>query len=237
VVKWYGDLAPALFGSILNYRRLMQEIASLFRGIKPFRAQMKVYLVEGESDKALLNELARGPMLNFRDLRNTDIIYGGDNTRKPRLDLLLKNKCERAEESFLILDGDGKKGKKLNSLNRLWKQKLIKKKHIFIFRDNIELSFPQKMLFEATVMYKKFYKIAQEIKESDIEDLMSKKGDFIKKLSEKLNTNVVKITFDKILGCFLASIVTRDFNKIMNRESPYHQYEIFKLLEFIQKGA
>lgn len=234
IVKWSGEWAPNLYGGLLRERRKLDEIASLLKNIKSFNTEIPVYLVEGSGDKELFQTFVKySQMANFDQLENIDMIFGRDNVKKGRIDLLIKNKIRRGERTIVILDGDGSKTKTFYSLRKLWKQKLIMRKDIFVFKHNIELSFPPDVLVQAIEEYIKNFKLKAMVSKRKLLKIICEKGNFIKKCEIALNININKVIFDKYLGFLLANIVEDNFRQIIEKRPPFDNYEIFRLLRFV----
>lgn len=236
VVEFYDDFSPALFGGLLRDRRKMGNIAFLLKDIKDFRTEIPVCLVEGRGDAELFRVFRRAVRVsNYDNLKNIDLIYGKDNTKKGRIDLMIKNKIQRGERTIIILDGDGSKKRTRQSLGKLFKQKLIKKKDVFIFKYNIELAFPPEILFSAIKKYICYFKLRKNISLKKVSKIIAQKGDFIKNCSRALETNIDKVVFDRMLGYILAYEGYKNFREIMEKKPPYNKYEIYRFLEFIAK--
>lgn len=236
VMKFYDDFSPALFGGLLRDRRRMGDIAFLLKDIKDFRTEIPVCLVEGYGDAELLRVFRRTVRIsNYDNLKNIDLIYGKDNTKKGRIDLMIKNKIQRGERTIIILDGDGSKKRTLQSLGKLFKQKLIKRKDVFIFKYNIELTFPPEILFSGIKEYVSHFKLRKNISLKQILKIIAQKGDFVNNCSQVLETNIDKVVFDRMLGYFLAYEGYENFREIMEKKPPYNKYDIYRFLEFIAK--
>ena len=238
MVEWFGDWSPALFGGVLRERRAMGDLAALLKGMKDFRTEVNVCLVEGKGDAELFRVFRRiVKVSNYDNLRNIDLLYGKENRRKKRLDLLIRNYLKRGERAIIILDGDGTKLKTLNSkpIKALWKQGLVKKKDIFVFKNNIELSFPPEMLIKAIELYTKHFNPKETISRNQVLKAINKKGDLIEKIKEESKLNIDKVVFDRMLGQLLAQVAYENFSGIMERKPEFRKYEIFRFLEFIVK--
>jgi len=238
LVEWYGDWSPALFGGLLRERRIMSDVATLLKNMKDFHTEINVCLVEGAGDAELFRSFRRYVRIsNYDNLKNIDMLYGKDNRTKGRLDLLIRNYLTRGEKAIIILDGDGNKLKTLSSkpIKTLWENGLIKKKDIFVFKYNIELSFPSEMLIKAVEVYVDLFKPKETITREQILKAIKKRGDLIERIKEETQLNIKKVTFDSILGQLLASVAYDNFSNIMERKPEFRKHEIFRFLEFIVK--
>ena len=238
MVEWFGEWSPALFGGVLRERRTMSELATILKTMKDYHAEINVCLVEGPGDAELFRIFRRYVRVsNYDNLKNIDLLYGKDNRTKGRLDLLIKNYLSRGEKVTIILDGDGSKVKTLNSkpIKKLWENRLIRKKDIFVFKHNIELSFPSEMLIKAVEVYVEHFKPKENITRDQILKAIKKHGDLIERIKEESQLNINKVTFDRILGQLLASVAYENFSNIMERKPDFRRHEIFRFLEFIVK--
>jgi|GEM_PF-3741411 len=234
IVKWAGDYAPNMYGGLLRERRNMAEIASLLKKIKGFNTEIPVCLVEGHGDKRLLQTFVRySRAANFDILKYVDIISGKTAIRKGRIDTLIKNKIRQGERTIVILDGDESKAKTMNSLKKLWEQKLVKQKDIYVFKHNIELAFPSDMLFQAVREYVNQFNLQVQIKQDQIIKIMADKGNFVEKCEKVFNINIKKVFFDGYLGFLLAREVEWKFSEIMQKNPPYNKHEIYQFLRVV----
>jgi len=148
LLEWMGDEASATV--IAGYTRLrahLDEAAGLMTSIPAFRTRRGVLLVEGESEKAFLNEMRKSHRRRFLYL---DVLaYRGVSKRSSaKLELFIRQQISTGYEVFLQGDCDGKEAKWLDDLDA---KGLVKKEHVFPFQWDLETSVPPALLFDILV--------------------------------------------------------------------------------------
>ncbi len=137
-VRYWDEMAPILFGRLTRLRGNLNDLATNWKEIPELRATQHVLLVEGESERAFLDELRKSHSSWFLDL-NIDV-YGGKGNRRPgRIQMLLKRYICQGYTVYVVGDADGAN---TDIFERLVDSGLVKRESTFIFTHDFETSLP-----------------------------------------------------------------------------------------------
>lgn len=136
--KW----APMLFGRLTGFRDYLNHLAENWKTIPELWATQHVLLVEGESERAFLDELRKSHFSWFLRL-NVDV-YGGKGNRRPRkIQMLLNRYTRQGYTIYAVGDADGANS---DIFKKLVDSGLVKSENTFVFAHDFETSLPPRLL-------------------------------------------------------------------------------------------
>lgn len=145
ILDWWNTYAPATFGHLASLRSHLDAVAYHLGHFEAFGAKDSVLLVEGWSEKALVERLKHSRLLWF--LRLDVRPYGGRGNRRPgRIELLLEEHRAKGYTVYLQGDADGKGG---DLFSQLVNRQLVDRDHTFVFEHDFESAIPPGLLYDA----------------------------------------------------------------------------------------
>lgn len=146
ILDWWDEFAPAAFGQLTALRAHLDEVARHFGQLSPVRAQNAVLLVEGWSEKAMIERLKQSGLACFTSIavRTYD---GKQNSRPGKLQMLLNDYQERGYNVFIQGDADGRDASGV--FDDLCRKQGIPRNRTFVFEHDLETSIPPPLLYVA----------------------------------------------------------------------------------------
>jgi hypothetical protein len=141
-VRWYGEASPFIFSAIARLRDDLNVACGRLRDIPELSTTSGILLVEGWSEKQLLDRLRMTNSTWFSDKQV--IVYGGSaNVRPRRIQMLIEDYVGRGYTVYIEGDGDGGEADKFQDLRSKCK---IPPEQTFLFRHDLESAIPTEML-------------------------------------------------------------------------------------------
>jgi hypothetical protein len=144
-LQWWGDWAPALFGSLPSLREHLNSAASAMATVEQLHSVRAVLFVEGRSEKALLDELRRSHETTYIYLVVEE--YEGTGNRRPkRIESLLRH--YQTQGYRVLIEGDAD-GRPQSIFQSLVKKGIIEEPATFVFRRDLESGVPPALMHRA----------------------------------------------------------------------------------------
>lgn len=145
ILDWWDSYAPATFGQLTSLRGHLDAVAYHLGQLEAFGARDSVILVEGWSEKKFIERLKYSRLAWFLPL-NVRVYAGRGNRRPGRIELLLKEHCDKGYTVYLQGDADGKGG---DPFSQLVVRGLVNRAHTFVFTQDFESAIPPSFLYDA----------------------------------------------------------------------------------------
>jgi len=144
-VNFFGEYSPMVFGGITRLREHLDSIASHWRAIEDLHSTQHILLVEGQSEKAFLDELRKSHFTSFLHLK-IDVYEGKGNRRPGKLRMLLDRYARNGYIVYLQGDADGSPADVFNDLVRAG---CVEQQNAFAFQYDFETAMPPEVLHGA----------------------------------------------------------------------------------------
>jgi hypothetical protein len=142
-VEYWLDLGPETLTGFVRLRELLDALADNLRNLPHLLVVRPVLFVEGETEKAFLEQMRESHSAHFLNLLVE--VYGGTGNRRPnRIEMLLVHYVRRGYKVCIQGDADGS--------SKFIFEALVKRGHVaqdntFIFAHDFETSVPAHLLF------------------------------------------------------------------------------------------
>jgi hypothetical protein len=222
MLDWYREFSPSNYGHILYIRHYLDKLGENFMELSEFGATKGMLLVEGETEKVLINRL-----ISNGDFSDKQFIIQSYEGKKNKSEKKIKILIERSREIGydIYIQGD-KDGENINFFQNHINNNLIEENHTFQFSYDFETSIPKILLYDIL----NTLKIIDCDSEEFIHKVADKKQSINKTIFEEfeIDLNKYKVDIADKLGIIIRHLQWRTNESI-------HNSELGEFLEFVYR--
>lgn len=225
-VDWYKSVTGGdikwLFTGIIKLRNKLDRAAEEFSKIKTIGFEQKMLFVEGWSEERFIKEIRNSKFMGGSAHNYPIKVYDGKSNIKTRIHELIKDYSKKGYEIYLQVDFDGKDSN--GAVKQLIDKKLVKEKNVFAFKNDFEMSFPPRLMYETLICLQQI----EGVSENDFCENFEKSNGSFNDLVKKY-----RITSSKVSISDKAAEILNESKKWMMDFVSNEDCELWRFIHFL----